>query len=183
MTQPYIGQVNLIAFNFAPRGWADCTGSLLPIAENSALYALLGTTFGGDGRTTFGLPDLQGRVAVGEGSGIGLTPRTWGQRGGTETVTLSAAQMPSHNHSIFATFNSGDTNTPAAGKMLGKGSVGSGLGAQDALIYADTPATMNDIVGIDRTSNTGGTQAHPNMQPFLSMRYVIALEGLFPPRN
>ena len=102
MPNPFIGQVNYIGFNFAPRGWALCDGQLLPIASNTALFSLLGTAFGGDGRTTFALPDLRGRTPLGVGNGAGLNDVTWGQRGGSENVTLTVAQIPSHNHTITA---------------------------------------------------------------------------------
>jgi len=137
--EPFIGEVSMFGGNFAPRGWAFCDGQLLAISQNDALFAILGTTFGGDGRTTFGLPGPRGRTPIGPGTGPGLTPRTQGQRSGSETATVSIAQMPSHNHTLPYPVN----------------------GAQ----------------------NAGGNQGHDNMQPFLGLNPIIALEGLFPPRN
>ena len=112
MSEPFLGEIRLFGFNFAPRGWSFCTGQLLPISQNSAVFSLLGTTFGGDGRTTFGVPDLRGRVAIGVGQGPGLSDRRWGQRGGAETTTLNVNQMPNHRHHIFVVDEDGDSESP-----------------------------------------------------------------------
>lgn len=157
-TDPFIGAIIMVGFNFPPRGWAHCDGQLLAIAQNSALFSLLGTTFGGDGRTTFGLPDLRGRSATHPGSGPGLTPRQWGERGGTESVSLTAAQVPSHSH-----------DTPQV-QVRGTGTEAVGM------------ATGGDQ-GTASTGAAGGGQAHDNMPPFLGIYHCIALTGIFPSRS
>lgn len=169
---PFIGQVIMFAGNFAPRGWAFCNGQLLPIAQYSALFSILGTTYGGDGRTTFALPDLRGRAPVHAGTGPGLTNRNLGSKGGAETVTLTEAQMPQHDHRAFAVKAKADGRLPA-GKMLAR---------PDDNLFADP---SNDRAKLaDRTiGDTGGGQAHDNMPPFLALNYIIALQGTFPSRS
>ena len=161
MLEPMIGQINMFGFNFAPRSWALCDGQLLPISSNTALFSLLGTIYGGDGRTTFGLPDLRGRTAIHAGSGPGLTPRTLGQRSGAEQVTLEESQIPSHAH--------------AAPFSDGPGGIG---GAYERLTPAGGATDQQVLTGA-----TGGGQAHDNMPPFLAVNHCIALQGLFPSRN
>ena len=177
-SEPYIGQIMAVGFNFAPRGWAKCDGQLLPIAQNSALFSLLGTTFGGDGRTTFGLPDLRGRVAIGEGQGQGLSHRSWGERGGAETTTLTVNQMPAHNHDIFVEPGDGDTSSPT-GMVLAQALLSNRRDNQ----YAILPDPAEDTLDLDAVSVVGGGQAHANMQPFLTINYCIALQGVLPSRN
>lgn len=164
---PMIGEVQWVAFNFAPRGWAKCDGQLLPISSNSALFSLLGTTYGGDGRTTFGLPDLRGRAPLHEGAGPGLTPRQLGQRGGSEMETLTNAQVPNHTHAINFTEQQGDEAQPDIAYYLGP----------DAL--SSSPADME----LNVLESSGGGQAHNNMQPYVTLTAVIALQGVFPSRN
>lgn len=156
---PLLGEIMMVGFNFSPRGWAFCDGQLLAIAENTALFALLGTIYGGDGRTTFGLPDLRGRVPVHAGTGPGLTPRPLGQRAGTEAVTLTGDQVPAHEH----------THPQVQVRGLGPQTVGVAPGG----VQGSTTAT----------SATGGDQAHPNMPPFLVIHFCIALTGVFPSRD
>jgi microcystin-dependent protein len=165
MAEPFLGEIRLVAFTFAPQGWAFCAGQLLPINQNQALFALLGTTYGGDGRTTFALPDLRGRVAVGAGQGATGSSYELGSTGGQETVKLRATQLPAHSHSVRA--NSGGSTTgnpsdrvPAAG------------GA-----YTATPNAKMSAAMIGRS---GGGQAHDNRQPYVSLNYIIALHGIFP---
>lgn len=183
--EPFIGEIIMFGGNFAPRGWALCDGQLLPISQNQALFSILGTTYGGDGRTTFGLPDLRGRVAMHEGSGPGLTPRNLGAKGGTETVTLNVNEMPSHNHTLIAT---AAVNVGAEGKGVATSSTAAGnfLG-NSADTYRDTGGggTLNSgAVSVSgNTANAGNQQAHNNMQPFLAINYIIALQGLFPSRS
>lgn len=168
MSEPFIAEIRPFAFNFAPRGWALCDGQLLPINQNQSLYALLGTTYGGDGRTSFGLPDIRGRVPVHEASSLPL-----GTRNGEETVHLGSNEIPGHTHtSISASSDAGTASTVA-------GNVPAGSGA--ALIYGDP----NNLEAMNGTSlgNTGGNQGHNNMQPFQTLNYCIALQGLFPSRN
>lgn len=182
MSDPFIAEVKLFAGNFAPRGYAYCAGQLLPISQNSALFSLLGTTYGGDGRTTFGLPDLRGRVVVGsEGNsaGPGLTPRQLGARGGVESVTLNSNQIPSHAHTAAANAvePAGNSNDAANNFWADDAGVSSGT-------YHTGPAantTMNP--GAITIGNTGGSQSHDNMQPWLGLNYIIAMVGTFPSRN
>lgn len=171
---PYIGEISMFAGNFAPRGWAFCDGQLLPIAQYSALFALLGTTYGGDGRTTFALPDLRGRAPIHAGTGPGLSERRLGSKAGQETTTLTVAQMPNHNHGAYQSINTaeGTQSTPTSGYPAKTGD-----GSHDYANATDAQAT-NVTVG-----NTGGGQAHDNMQPFLTINYIIALQGIFPSRN
>ena len=173
---PFIGEIRLFAGNFAPRGYAFCDGQLLAISSNTALFSIMGTTYGGDGRTTFGLPDLRGRTPIGPRRGPGLTNRTLGQKLGQETVTLTQATMASHNHPLIATTDAATTMMPANNLPA------SPPGLLGTRIYADGPpnATMN-AAAID--APTDGNQPHINMQPFLGLNYIIALQGLFPSRN
>jgi microcystin-dependent protein len=164
---PMIGEVQWVAFNFAPRGWAMCDGQLLPISQYSALFSLLGTTYGGDGRTTFALPDLRGRAPLHQGTGPGLTPRSMGQRSGSEMETLNTNQVPSHTHAIDFTEVRGDETEPNISYYLGP----------DALSSAPADMELNVI------QSSGGSQAHNNMQPYVTLNAVIALQGVFPSRN
>ncbi len=181
--EPFIGQVMLFAGNFAPRNWAFCNGQLLPISQNTALFSLLGTTYGGDGRTTFALPDLRGRAAMHAGTGPGLTPRPLGQRSGTETVVLSETQIPSHFHSIAGTASI-QVGAEGKGVALHDSPTNNFLGSiTDGYRDTGSGATMNANAIGGTTGNTGGSQAHNNMQPFLVLNYIIALQGIFPSRN
>ncbi len=176
---PFIGEVQTYGFNFCPRGWASTDGQLLPISQYTALFSLLGTTYGGDGRTTFGLPDLRGRAPIHTGQGPGLTNRILGSRGGSETNTLTTLQMPSHNHTALININ----NTAPADSGNPTGNV---FARSSNLIYEDTNApslgqTMN--AATVSVGNTGGGQAVNNMQPYLVVNYCIALTGVFPSRN
>lgn len=170
MSSPFLGEIQMFGFNFAPRGWAFCDGQLLSIAQNTALFALLGTTYGGNGQTTFGLPDLRGRVPLHRGQGPGLTNRTLGELSGSENVTLLTTQMPAHNHLLAC--NSDDPN---AGSPAGKFPASS-----TSPIYA---STSNSNMAPTAVSLAGGNQPHPNMQPYLTVNFCIALEGIFPSRN
>ena len=170
MSEPFIGEVRLVGFNFAPRGWAFCDGQILAIQSYTALFSLLGTTYGGDGRTTFGLPDLRGRTPIGVGTGPGLTPRTWGAKGGVESVTLNATQIPPHSHTVNVSGESADSNKPQ-GNELASGQFYHATSTSQAQLAAGTVA------------NTGGGQSHENMEPFLVMRWCIALTGIYPSRS
>ncbi|GGX75017.1 microcystin dependent MdpB family protein [Litorimonas cladophorae] len=174
MSEPYLGQITLGGWNFAPRGWAFCHGQLLPISQYSAVFSLLGTTFGGDGRTTFGLPDTRGRCVVGAGRGAGLTDRRIGQRSGAETTTLNVANMPSHSHRVNA--------TNAIGNLTGPGSDFLAKSERTAQkVYHNGPATVQMDAGM--IESVGGNTSFNNMQPYLVMNYVIALQGIFPSRS
>jgi microcystin-dependent protein len=178
--EPYIGQIMAVAFSFAPRGWALCQGQLLNISDNQSLYALIGTHFGGDGRTTFALPDLRGRVAVGIGTGVGLSPVDMGGRGGAEYVTLTLDQIPAHNHTVAVKNEHGTVALPANQYLAGTFKPGRGTEAIESNSYADT---QDSTLNAQTISNTGGSQGHINMQPYLGINYIIALEGIFPSRS
>ena len=172
MSNPFLGEIRMAGFNFAPRGWAFCAGQLLPISQNDALYALVGKTYGGDGQSTFGMPDLRGRVPINQGQGPGLNNYVMGQMAGTESVTLTTAQMPSHSHQINAA-NGGARSANPAGNLLGGG---------EADIY--THDTANAVaLSQNVIASNGGNQPHENMQPYLCINFFIALEGVFPSRN
>jgi len=189
MAYPFIGQIQLFAGNFAPRGWSFCEGQLLPISQNTALFSILGTIYGGDGRTTFALPDLRGRAPISPGSGPGLSTRPLGQRSGSPTNTLNATQLPAHTHIVTGTTTKvsnadGTTNNPD-GKVLAVGkTVVDRSTSYNATIYGDAAnANMaaNDVAVT--VGNTGGSQPINNMQPYLAVNYIIALQGLFPSRS
>jgi microcystin-dependent protein len=171
--EPFIGEIFMSGFNFPPRGYAFCQGQILSIAQNTALFALLGTTFGGNGQTTFALPDLRGRVPMGQGQGPGLTSRTLGEVSGTETVTLLSTQMPAHNHALNAVSEAGDASAPAGAFLANTGALDKEYKATGTLSPMNAQA-----VGI-----SGGNQPHNNLQPYLVLNFYIALEGIFPSRN
>jgi microcystin-dependent protein len=175
--EPFLGQIMLFAGNFAVRGWALCDGQLLPISQYSALFSILGTQYGGDGETTFALPDLRGRVPIHMGNGPGLTNRPIGQRSGAENHTLTTGQMPAHNHPavINASTAEGDSASPT-NLVIAK----SGSGDPDFVGGAADTALRSDSISM---SNNGGNQSHNNMQPYLTLNYQIALQGIFPSRN
>ena len=170
---PYVGQIKMFAGNFAPAGWALCNGQLLPISENEALFAILGTTYGGDGQTTFALPDLRGRVPMHTGTGAGLTPRVLGEMGGSETVTMTINQMPAHSHLVAGTTNDGNQSSPTGAifantKILDKE-------------YSD--AASDTTMKPTMIGNTGGNQPINNVQPYLAVNFIISLYGIFPSPN
>lgn len=171
MSEPFLAEVRIVGFNFAPRGWAFCDGQILPINQNQSLYSLLGTTYGGDGRTTFALPDLRSRspMHVGRSNGGGF--HTLGQKSGEETHTLSLTEIPQHDHLLEAS-SANATVTNPSGRVLA---------ATTSDVYTDSAATVDLLSGT--SLNTGGSQAHENMQPFLALNFCIALQGLFPSRN
>jgi len=166
MAEPFLSEIRIMSFEFAPKGWAMCNGQLLPINQNQALFSLLGTTFGGDGRVNFALPDLRGRTPIHVGSG-----HTLGERGGEQAHTLSIAELPEHAHVLNGTSNNGTTNVPT-NNVLGK-TLGLTYSSPTQLV-AMNPGSV---------TNTGGSQAHLNMQPFLTLTFCIALQGIFPSPN
>ncbi len=174
MSEPFIGQIMMFAGNFPPRGWQFCQGQILPIAQNTALFSLLGTTYGGNGQTTFALPDLRGRYPMQPGQGPGLSTRTLGEQGGSETVTLISTQMPAHNHSLNVSSQQGDTETPV-GTVLAADSTAAILNYRAAPI----DGTMNPAA----VGAAGGSQPHDNMSPFTCINFIIALEGIYPSRD
>lgn len=170
MSEPFLAEIRIVGFNFAPRGWAFCDGQILPINQNQSLYSLLGTTYGGDGRTSFALPDLRSRTPIHRSDGFQL-----GQKGGAETVTLTAAQIAAHTHTAKASSTAADTGNPAAHV----------LAAADAgqTLYRDPEAANTTALRSGTVTNAGGGQAHNNMQPYITLSFCIALQGLFPSRN
>ena len=170
MSEPFLAEVRIVGFNFPPRGWALCDGQILPINQNQSLYSLLGTTYGGDGRTSFALPDLRGRTPIHVGGGI-----TQGERSGEETHILSEAETPSHSHGAKASSSTASSSSGSA-NLLGVGGGGRRPLTPYGSLTQTTPLTNGQV------SNTGG-QAHNNMQPYLALNFVIALQGLFPSRN
>ncbi len=173
MSEPFIAEIRIFAGNFAPRSWAFCNGQLLPISQNTALFSLIGTTYGGDGRSTTALPNLQGRAAMHPGRGPGLTIRRLGQTGGAETITLSEAQMPSHSHGWQGVVNPANDDEPAD-KFVARAT---GMGAYTDNTNANVSMNQNTL------SSTGGNQPHNNMQPLIAINFIIALQGLYPSRS
>lgn len=174
MSEPFLAEIRIFAGNFAPRGWAFCNGQLLPIAQNTALFSLIGTTYGGDGRTTTALPNLKGRAPMHPGRGPGLTARRLGQRGGTETITLTEAQMPSHTHLMSGTGRPANNDDPASDRYLATAGSSNAAYHSPANLVSMSPASL---------PNAGGSLAHNNLQPFLTMNFIIALAGLYPSRS
>jgi len=162
---PFLGEIRIMSFGFPPKGWAQCNGQLLPINQNQALFSILGTTYGGDGRTTFGLPNLQGRVPFHVGQGLFL-----GEVGGELTHTITTSEMPAHTHTPAGSSSDADQVSPA-GNHWAKGA---------ASAYS---ATSDDVMAAQAVGNAGGSQPHENMSPFLVLNFVIALQGIFPSRN
>ncbi|MDH4393108.1 MAG: tail fiber protein [Aquabacterium sp.] len=172
MSQPFVGEVRLFAGNFAPAGWSFCDGSLYAISEAEALFALIGTTYGGDGQSTFAMPDLRGRVPVHQGTGNGLSTRTMGEPGGTETVALTTQQMPAHTHALRASSAAATGSAPGGAVLADTGAVNSyGSGTPSQAMAAGALAAQ------------GGNQPHENMAPFLTVSYIISLFGIFPQQN
>ena len=177
MSQPYIGEIQIFGFNFNPRGWAFCNGATLPISQNTALFALLGTIYGGNGQTTFQLPNLAGRAACQQGQGAGLSPRNLGQAFGTNTVTLTTNQIPSHNHALVA-FSQRDP-TKRSGVPSGNGGL-SGLSTRTtAKSFVGAPVDTTLAPNMMSPSQGGGVP-HENHQPYLAVNFCIALQGIFP---
>jgi microcystin-dependent protein len=167
-----VGEIRIFAGNFAPRNFAFCDGQLIAVSQNDALFSLLGTTYGGDGRTTFGLPDLRGRVPVHMGQGPGLSNRPMGQRSGTERVTLAVTQLPSHTHALMASADVGSTPNPGGNVTARSTSVD---------LYSDAAPTT--AMASQAITSVGGGQEHDNMMPYLGIRFIIALAGVYPSRN
>jgi len=171
MAESFIGEIRMFAGNFAPQGWARCDGQLLQISQNPALFSLLGTTFGGDGRTTFGLPDLRGRLPIHVGQGPGLSNRQRGAKAGTETATIAVSELPPHGHLVQATTASAASVDPA-GKMLA---------ASSEALYRASGGTLADMHS-GSIENAGGSLAHANVQPYSCINFIIALFGIYPSR-
>lgn len=178
MGQPYVGEIRIFAGNFPPLGWAMCDGQLLAISENDTLFNLIGTTYGGDGQETFGVPDLRGRVPTHQGSKNGQT-YIIGEMAGVESVTLTTQQMPQHTHALFAASTPGAVSTPSAQTMLSdQGPTGTALNG-----YQPYAATNQIALTAASTSPVGGNQPHDNMQPYLGVNFIISLYGIFPQQS
>ena len=172
MSEPFVGEIRMFAGNFAPRGWAFCDGQLLAVSQNDALFSLLGTIYGGDGRTTFGLPDLRGRVPIHAGDGPGLSPRRLGGKGGTEKETLTVNQLPSHTHQWKATDGAAQNDSPAE----------TGLAKPTADIYKSAASTPQGLAA-KTILDAGGSRSHTNLMPFLCVHFIISLFGIYPSRH
>lgn len=187
---PFLGQIMAVGFTFAPRGWAMCNGQILPIAQNTALFSLLGTTYGGNGQNTFALPDLRGRVPVGMGQGSGMSNITQGEANGSPTTTLNTPNMPIHTHpatvtptgSIMASTSAGSLQAPVSGSLLAQSNQRNAQYIESANAGTTVPlggaSAPTVTVGL-----TGGSQPFSNMQPYLGLNFIIALQGIFPTRN
>ena len=173
MSEPFLGQIMAVGFNFAPRGWAMCSGQILSIAQNTALFSLLGTMYGGNGQTTFALPDLRGRVPIHLGQGPGLTSRSQGEVGGEENHTLLSSEMPMHKHSLDVSTSPSTSDLPAANAVLGRS-----VRSNNFIGVAPNASLAPAAIGF-----AGSGQPHNNMPPYLVVNYVICLEGIFPSRN
>jgi len=170
--QPYIGSICMVAFNFAPSGWALCNGQLLPISEYDTLFTLIGTTYGGDGQTTFALPDLRGRVPIHKGQGPGLPNYVLAQSGGQESVTLTLNQIPQHNHPLAINTSGGTSDNPVGNYMASN--------SEAVKYYSNSAGSIANSASI---TNVGGNQPHDNMPPYLCVNFIIALFGLYPTQN
>ena len=175
MADPFVAEIRIFPFNFAPKGWGFCDGQLLPLSQNTALFSLLGTTYGGDGKSTFALPNLQGSAAMHPGQGPGLSLHDLGETGGSETVTLLESEIPAHSHSILAANFPGDVQTPQPSVSLAR--TGGGNSYQNV--------TNQNVVSMSPSALTpaGSGAPHNNMQPYLTLNFCIALQGVYPPRT
>lgn len=172
MADPFVAEIRIFPFNFAPKGWAWCDGQLLPLSQNTALFSLLGTTYGGNGKSNFALPDLQGRTPMHPGQGPGLSLHDLGETGGSETVSLLESEIPSHSHALRGSNVLGDSPVPAGNTM-----------ARFANAYQQTVNSNLGSMAPESLAPAGGDQPHNNMQPYLTFYFCIALQGVFPPRT
>ena len=179
MSTPYIGEVRMFGGNFAPSQWALCNGQLLPISTNETLYTLLGTTFGGDGTQTFALPNLRGRLPVGMGNGVGLTPRVLGQSAGSEGVTITTQTMAAHGHPVYAAQAAANSTTISSTVLPATAPTGGDF----YVINAGTPPTLGMMAPPTVVGNSGGSTPHNNMMPYLCVTFIIALYGVYPSFN
>lgn len=175
MADPFVAEIRIFPFNFAPKGWAWCDGQLLPLSQNTALFSLLGTTYGGDGKSTFALPNLQGRAPMHPGQGPGLSLRDLGESGGSETVTLLESEIPAHAHAVRAVSDPGELQVPSSQRALAR--------SQNAQAYQSTTGQNLVATAPESLAPAGGDAPHNNMQPYLTFHFCIALQGVFPPRT
>lgn len=174
MADPFVAEIRIFPFNFAPKGWAWCDGQLLPLSQNTALFSLLGTTYGGNGKSNFALPDLQGRAPMHPGQGPGLSLHDLGETGGSETVSLLESEIPAHSHALRASSDDGDLKAPTSSRSLAR-SIG-------GFLYQSSTAGLQ-MMAPEALAPAGGDQPHNNMQPYLTFYFCIALQGVFPPRT
>ncbi len=174
MADPFVAEIRIFPFNFAPKGWAWCNGQLMPISQNTALFSLLGTTYGGDGKSTFALPGLQGAAPMHPGQGPGLSLHDLGETGGSETVTLLESEMPAHTHFVMANTGSANLQVPSPARSMALSTGGNAYSNSTQNLTGFAPQAL---------SPSGGDQPHNNMQPYLTFYYNIALQGVFPPRG
>ena len=174
MAEPFVGEIRMFAGTFAPVGWALCDGQLLNVSQNDALFSLLGTIYGGDGRTTFGLPDLRGRLPIHMGQGPGLSNRRLGQKSGAESVTLTVNQLPSHTHAFRASTDPGNESNPS-GEVVSQ--------ALSSLFIENPPSPSVTTLAANAITSVGGSRSHTNLQPFLCLTFIIALFGIYPSRQ
>jgi microcystin-dependent protein len=180
MADPFVAEIRIFPFNFAPKGWAWCNGQLMPISQNTALFSLLGTTYGGNGTSNFALPNMQGNAPMHPGQGPGLSLHDLGETGGSETITLLESEIPSHSHTLMSvTSFAGSANDPT-GNVLAKATAGAPLNAYIPFAQGSTPLAAMAPQAI---SPAGGDQPHNNMMPYLTLNFNIALQGVFPPRT
>ncbi|MGH6870179.1 MAG: phage tail protein [Rhizomicrobium sp.] len=182
MSDPFVAEIRIFPFNFPPKGWAFCNGQLLPLSQNTALFSLLGTTYGGDGKSNFGLPNYQGNVPMFWGQGPGLSLYDIGQTGGAQNVTLIDSEMPSHSHSLNALASAGSTATPN-GNALGEGQWNNGQGQSGTVQYYSGSTAPNVTMGLNSVGTAGSSFPHNNLMPYLTLNFCIALQGVYPPRT
>jgi microcystin-dependent protein len=176
MSEPFVAEIRIFASNFAPKGWAFCNGQLMPISQNTALFSLLGTTYGGDGKSNFALPDMQGRAPMHPGSGPGLSLRDLGENGGSASVTLTTSEIPSHTHGLQASSSTATSSDPT-GHLLASPA------ANPKFTSLYSGASGSTSLSASALSTAGGGLPHNNLQPYLALSFIIALQGVFPPRN
>jgi microcystin-dependent protein len=173
---PFVAEIRIFPFNFAPKGWAFCDGQLLPLSQNTALFSLVGTTYGGDGKSNFALPNLQGNAPMAPGQGPGLSLHDLGETSGSDTVSLLQSEIPSHSHTLRAVADFGDVSLPQSGAVLAVTTGATGY------VTGTPPITLTSMAG-NTLAPAGGGQPHNNMQPYLTLNFCIALQGVFPPRT
>lgn len=174
MADPFVAEIRIFPFNFAPTGWAFCNGQILPLSQNTALFSLLGTTYGGDGQSNFALPNMQGNAPMHPGQGPGLSLHDLGETGGSQTVTLLQSEIPTHPHTLRGNFNTADVNDPSPARSVARSDTG--------FLYQSNAAANLTQMAANALAITGGDQPHNNMMPYLTLNFNIALQGVFPAR-